>query len=45
VAELCAAGVGAVLVPYPYATDDHQARNAEHFVAAGAGQVMLRSRY
>lgn len=43
VAELCAAGVGAVLVPYPYATDDHQACNARYFVAAGAGQVIAQS--
>lgn len=41
VAELTAAGVGAILVPLPHAIDDHQTRNAEAFVAAGAG-VMLR---
>jgi len=35
-AEVTAAGVGAVLVPYPHAVDDHQTRNAEHLVAAGA---------
>ena len=38
--ELAAAGVGAILVPYPHAVDDHQARNAEHFVAAGAAIVL-----
>lgn len=27
-AELCAAGVAAILVPYPHATDDHQTANA-----------------
>ena len=27
-AELCAAGVGSVLVPFPQAVDDHQTRNA-----------------
>jgi UDP-N-acetylglucosamine--N-acetylmuramyl-(pentapeptide) pyrophosphoryl-undecaprenol N-acetylglucosamine transferase len=36
ISELAAAGLGALLVPYPYATDDHQRRNAEHMVAAGA---------
>jgi len=36
IAELAAAGVGALLVPYPHAVDDHQTRNAEHLVAAGA---------
>jgi UDP-N-acetylglucosamine--N-acetylmuramyl-(pentapeptide) pyrophosphoryl-undecaprenol N-acetylglucosamine transferase len=36
ISELAAAGLGAVLVPYPHATDDHQSRNAEHMTAAGA---------
>jgi UDP-N-acetylglucosamine--N-acetylmuramyl-(pentapeptide) pyrophosphoryl-undecaprenol N-acetylglucosamine transferase len=35
-AELSVLGRPSVLVPYPYATDDHQTRNAEPFVAAGA---------
>ena len=35
-AEVAAAGVGAVLVPYPHAVDDHQTRNADAFVDAGA---------
>lgn len=39
-AELTAAGVGSVLVPFPYAVDDHQTRNAEALVAAGAAEVM-----
>ena len=34
-AELAAAGVPAVLVPYPHATDDHQAANAKVFSAGG----------
>jgi UDP-N-acetylglucosamine--N-acetylmuramyl-(pentapeptide) pyrophosphoryl-undecaprenol N-acetylglucosamine transferase len=38
--ELAAAGVGAILVPYPHAVDNHQARNAEHFAAAGAAIVV-----
>ena len=28
-------------MPYPFATGDHQARNAEHFVHAG-GAIMVR---
>lgn len=40
IAELTAAGVGAILVPYPYAVDDHQTKNAAHFVAAGAGLLL-----
>jgi UDP-N-acetylglucosamine--N-acetylmuramyl-(pentapeptide) pyrophosphoryl-undecaprenol N-acetylglucosamine transferase len=38
--ELAAAGVGAILVPYPHAIDDHQSRNAAHFVSAGAAVVV-----
>ncbi len=40
-AELCAAGVASVLVPFPGAVDDHQARNAEFMAQAGAS-VWLR---
>jgi UDP-N-acetylglucosamine--N-acetylmuramyl-(pentapeptide) pyrophosphoryl-undecaprenol N-acetylglucosamine transferase len=39
--EIAAAGRPAVLVPYPFATGDHQAANAEHFVRAG-GAIMIR---
>ncbi|MFC5489626.1 undecaprenyldiphospho-muramoylpentapeptide beta-N-acetylglucosaminyltransferase [Dokdonella soli] len=35
-AELCAAGVASVLVPFPQAVDDHQTRNATQLVAQGA---------
>lgn len=34
-AEMSAAGVPAVLLPYPHATDDHQLANARHFSADG----------
>lgn len=37
VAELCAAGVGSVLVPFPGAVDDHQARNADYLKEQGGG--------
>jgi UDP-N-acetylglucosamine--N-acetylmuramyl-(pentapeptide) pyrophosphoryl-undecaprenol N-acetylglucosamine transferase len=40
VSELAAAGLGAVLVPYPYAVDDHQTRNAEFLVRAEAAQLI-----
>jgi len=43
VSELAAAGVGAVLVPYPHAVDDHQTRNAEFLVAAGAARLLPES--
>jgi UDP-N-acetylglucosamine--N-acetylmuramyl-(pentapeptide) pyrophosphoryl-undecaprenol N-acetylglucosamine transferase len=39
--ELAAAGLPAVLVPGDFATGDHQAKNAEHFVAGG-GAVLVR---
>jgi UDP-N-acetylglucosamine--N-acetylmuramyl-(pentapeptide) pyrophosphoryl-undecaprenol N-acetylglucosamine transferase len=35
-AELCAAGLPALLVPLPTAADDHQSRNADALVEAGA---------
>jgi len=43
VAELAAAGVGAVLVPFPAAVDDHQTRNAEYAVQAGAAVLLPES--
>jgi UDP-N-acetylglucosamine--N-acetylmuramyl-(pentapeptide) pyrophosphoryl-undecaprenol N-acetylglucosamine transferase len=38
--ELAAAGKPAVLVPYPFATGDHQTKNARYFQAAG-GAILL----
>ncbi len=40
IAELTAAGLGAILVPFPHAVDDHQARNAENMRSGGAGIVI-----
>lgn len=40
VAELAAAGVGALLVPFPAAVDDHQTRNAAFLVDAGAATLL-----
>jgi UDP-N-acetylglucosamine--N-acetylmuramyl-(pentapeptide) pyrophosphoryl-undecaprenol N-acetylglucosamine transferase len=42
VAELAAIGRPAVLIPYPYATDNHQAANARAFAEAGAGWVVAQ---
>ena len=39
-AELAAAGLGAVLVPYPHAVDDHQTRNAQALCEAGAAKLI-----
>ena len=38
--ELAAAGLPAVLVPYPHATADHQTRNARYMEEAGAATVI-----
>ncbi len=40
VAELACAGVPALLVPFPFAVDDHQTGNAEFLSQAGAGWLM-----
>lgn len=40
VAELAAAGCAALLVPFPAAVDDHQTRNAEYLVRAGAALLV-----
>jgi UDP-N-acetylglucosamine--N-acetylmuramyl-(pentapeptide) pyrophosphoryl-undecaprenol N-acetylglucosamine transferase len=42
-AEITAAGKAAILVPLPGATDDHQRRNAEALVAAGAAELLLQA--
>ena len=38
--ELAAAGLPAVLVPYPFATRDHQTKNARYFERAGGAVVV-----
>jgi UDP-N-acetylglucosamine--N-acetylmuramyl-(pentapeptide) pyrophosphoryl-undecaprenol N-acetylglucosamine transferase len=38
--ELAAAGLPAILVPYPHATGDHQALNARHFERGGGALVV-----
>ncbi|MCF7529130.1 undecaprenyldiphospho-muramoylpentapeptide beta-N-acetylglucosaminyltransferase [Neisseria lisongii] len=43
IAELTAAGVGALLVPYPHAVDDHQTANARFMVHAEAGLLLPQS--
>ena len=40
VAELAAAGVASILVPFPHAVDDHQTHNAR-FLARAGGAVLL----
>jgi UDP-N-acetylglucosamine--N-acetylmuramyl-(pentapeptide) pyrophosphoryl-undecaprenol N-acetylglucosamine transferase len=43
ISELAVAGLGAILVPYPSAADDHQTGNAEYLVAAGAAVLIPQS--
>jgi UDP-N-acetylglucosamine--N-acetylmuramyl-(pentapeptide) pyrophosphoryl-undecaprenol N-acetylglucosamine transferase len=40
-AELTALGKPAILIPYPFAADDHQRANAEVFVRHGAAEMLL----
>jgi UDP-N-acetylglucosamine--N-acetylmuramyl-(pentapeptide) pyrophosphoryl-undecaprenol N-acetylglucosamine transferase len=42
VAELCAAGKPSILVPFAAAADDHQRKNAEVLVEAGAAVMLLQ---
>jgi UDP-N-acetylglucosamine--N-acetylmuramyl-(pentapeptide) pyrophosphoryl-undecaprenol N-acetylglucosamine transferase len=43
VSEVAAAGVGAILVPYPHAIDDHQTRNGEWLVKQGAAELIQQA--
>lgn len=40
VAELAAAGVASILVPFPHAVDDHQTGNARYLADAGAALLL-----
>ena len=42
-AEIAFFALPAILIPYPYAADDHQTRNAEIFVEAGAAVLFKES--
>ena len=43
VSELAAAAMPSVLVPFPHAVDDHQTRNAQWLVDAGAAMLVPES--
>jgi UDP-N-acetylglucosamine--N-acetylmuramyl-(pentapeptide) pyrophosphoryl-undecaprenol N-acetylglucosamine transferase len=45
VAELAAAGVASVLVPFAAAVDDHQTRNAEYLSSAGAAVILSQATF
>jgi UDP-N-acetylglucosamine--N-acetylmuramyl-(pentapeptide) pyrophosphoryl-undecaprenol N-acetylglucosamine transferase len=42
-AEICAVGRPSLLVPYPFAADDHQYRNAKSLEEAGAAIALRQS--
>lgn len=44
-AEITAIGLPAILVPYPFAADDHQAANASVLAAAGAASVLPQGKF
>jgi UDP-N-acetylglucosamine--N-acetylmuramyl-(pentapeptide) pyrophosphoryl-undecaprenol N-acetylglucosamine transferase len=41
-AELTALGVPAILIPFPFAADDHQTVNARELEAAGGARVLIQ---
>jgi UDP-N-acetylglucosamine--N-acetylmuramyl-(pentapeptide) pyrophosphoryl-undecaprenol N-acetylglucosamine transferase len=41
-AELVAAGKAAIMIPFPFAADDHQRKNAEALQEAGAARMILQ---
>lgn len=41
-AELIAAGKASIMIPFPFAADDHQRKNAEAMRDAGAAQMILQ---
>lgn len=43
VAELAAAGVASILIPYPHAVDDHQTHNAQFLSSQGAAILLPQS--
>ena len=42
-AELAAAGKASIMIPLPSAADDHQRKNAEAFVNAGAAKMLIQA--
>jgi UDP-N-acetylglucosamine--N-acetylmuramyl-(pentapeptide) pyrophosphoryl-undecaprenol N-acetylglucosamine transferase len=41
ITELCAWGRASIMIPYPFAADDHQRKNAQVLVKQGAGRMIL----
>lgn len=45
IAELTAAGLGGILIPFPFAVDDHQTQNAKYLVQANAASCVPQSEF
>ncbi|MBC7756981.1 MAG: undecaprenyldiphospho-muramoylpentapeptide beta-N-acetylglucosaminyltransferase [Bdellovibrio sp.] len=45
IAELACVGVASILVPFPYAVDDHQTYNAKYLSDAGAAQLIQQAEF
>jgi UDP-N-acetylglucosamine--N-acetylmuramyl-(pentapeptide) pyrophosphoryl-undecaprenol N-acetylglucosamine transferase len=45
IAELSAVGIASVLIPFPYAVDDHQTANAEFLVKANASLLLQQNEF
>ena len=45
VAELACVGVASILVPFPYAVDDHQTTNAQYLSDAGAAKLIQQTEF
>ena len=45
IAELAAAGVASVLVPFPHAVDDHQTTNARYLAERNAALLIPQSEF
>ncbi len=43
ISELCAAGLGAILIPYPHSVDDHQTANANYMVKHQAALLIQQA--
>ncbi|MFL0801749.1 MAG: undecaprenyldiphospho-muramoylpentapeptide beta-N-acetylglucosaminyltransferase [Agarilytica sp.] len=43
VSELAAVGLGSILIPFPYAIDDHQTANAKYLASQGAAYLRQQS--
>ncbi|WP_027706426.1 undecaprenyldiphospho-muramoylpentapeptide beta-N-acetylglucosaminyltransferase [Zooshikella ganghwensis] len=45
IAEVANAGVPSILVPFPYAVDDHQTKNAHYLVSHGAAELVMQQAF